>query len=224
MYTQCPHCEAVFRVSIKEITAANGKLRCGECSHVFNGMDSVSSSYTQQINNSKQQGTAIPAYPHTEDSQNHSKTLMLWAIAGLIGLMLLQIAYSSRSWLAHQPLTAGITRSTCQFIGCSITPKRDASQIKITSRNVYAHPNEPNSLIISATFNNEASFTQPLPLIEVSFLDKTGKIVALRRFRPDEYQQHKKESDLFAADETITFRIKIADPGEKAVTFQFKFL
>lgn len=228
MYTQCPHCEAVFRVSIKEITAANGKLRCGECSHVFNGMDSVSSSYSQQLNKIPSPHTSntpvTPAYPNIETSQNYSKKLMLWAIVGLIALMLLQIAYSSRNWLAHQPLSSGITRSTCRFIGCSITPKRDASQIKITSRNVYAHPNEPNSLIIAATFNNEAKFTQPLPLIEVNFLDKTGKIVALRRFRPDEYLQNKQSDKLFSPNETITFRIKIADPGEKAVTFQFKFL
>lgn len=226
MYTQCPHCEAVFRVSIKEITAANGKLRCGECSHVFDGMVSVSSTYSQNNNTQKNrtnESGVTPAYSHTEDSQDQSKKLMLWAAVGLIALMLLQVTYSARNWLAHQPLTSGITRATCSLIGCTIKPKRNPKEIKIASRNVYAHPNEPNSLIIAATFNNKASFSQPLPLIEVNFLDKTGKVVALRRFRPAEYQRQQTDK-LFNPDETITFRIKIKDPGDDAVSFQFKFL
>ena len=122
MYTQCPHCEAVFRVSIKEITAANGKLRCGECSHVFDGMVSVSSTYSQhaKAHNNHNESGVTPVYPHTHESEDQSKRLMLWAAIGLIFFMLLQVAYSSRSWLAHQPLTSSITRTTCYLIGCTI--------------------------------------------------------------------------------------------------------
>lgn len=42
MYTQCPHCQAVFRVTTADLTLSDGQVRCGECLEVFNGMDSLS--------------------------------------------------------------------------------------------------------------------------------------------------------------------------------------
>ena len=42
MYTQCPRCQAVFRVTTAELTLSDGQVRCGECLTVFNGMDSLS--------------------------------------------------------------------------------------------------------------------------------------------------------------------------------------
>ncbi|WP_018954129.1 DUF3426 domain-containing protein [Thioalkalivibrio sulfidiphilus] len=42
MYTQCPHCQAVFRVTTADLTLQDGQVRCGECMEVFNGMNSLS--------------------------------------------------------------------------------------------------------------------------------------------------------------------------------------
>ena len=35
MYTRCPKCSTCFRVSDRHLTIANGKVRCGQCQHVF---------------------------------------------------------------------------------------------------------------------------------------------------------------------------------------------
>ncbi|MEE9351590.1 MAG: zinc-ribbon and DUF3426 domain-containing protein [Thiotrichaceae bacterium] len=239
MYTQCPHCEAIFRVSMKEITAAHGQLRCGECSNTFDAMNSLSSTLPDGLDQSMQTKTAensthpvLSKIKNSKDkpysatpSQDRARKYMLWAGLGLITLLLLQALYGSRNWLAHQPLTSQATRSACKTLGCSITPQRDPTKIEVTSRNVYAHPNEPGSLIITATMRNTAPYEQPLPLIEVSFLDKNTDTVALRRFRPEEYTPKSRvDKELFIPNETITFRIKIEDPGKEAVTFQFNFL
>lgn len=34
--TQCPHCRTSFRVSLTQLNAAHGAVRCGACLHVFN--------------------------------------------------------------------------------------------------------------------------------------------------------------------------------------------
>ena len=39
MYTKCPECSTVFRISDAQLLAANGKVRCGHCKHVFNALD-----------------------------------------------------------------------------------------------------------------------------------------------------------------------------------------
>ncbi len=37
MITTCPKCNAAFRVSSEQLSAREGKVRCGRCAHVFNG-------------------------------------------------------------------------------------------------------------------------------------------------------------------------------------------
>lgn len=39
MLTQCPHCQATFRVNDTQLSAAGGKVRCGSCMKVFNAND-----------------------------------------------------------------------------------------------------------------------------------------------------------------------------------------
>jgi len=57
----------------------------------------------------------------------------------------------------------------------------------------------------------------------VSFLNKKGETIALRRFRPESYLKKRKDK-LFKSKETITFKLKIEDPGAEAVRFKFRFL
>ncbi len=42
MFTQCTNCQAIFRVSMREVTVSKGFLRCGECHIVFNSSKNLS--------------------------------------------------------------------------------------------------------------------------------------------------------------------------------------
>ena len=42
MYTQCTNCQAIFSVSMREVTVSKGYLRCGECLKVFDSAESLS--------------------------------------------------------------------------------------------------------------------------------------------------------------------------------------
>lgn len=42
MFTQCPNCQAIFRVSMRDVTVAKGFLRCGECQTVFDSSENLS--------------------------------------------------------------------------------------------------------------------------------------------------------------------------------------
>ena len=41
MLTRCPACETHFRVTAEQIKARAGRVRCGECQHAFNALDSL---------------------------------------------------------------------------------------------------------------------------------------------------------------------------------------
>ena len=42
MFTQCTNCQAIFRVSMREVTVSKGLLRCGECHEVFDSSKNLS--------------------------------------------------------------------------------------------------------------------------------------------------------------------------------------
>ena len=41
MLTRCPACATHFRVTAEQLKARSGRVRCGECQHVFNALDSL---------------------------------------------------------------------------------------------------------------------------------------------------------------------------------------
>jgi predicted Zn finger-like uncharacterized protein len=43
MYTRCPHCETVFRVTTQQLQVSSGQVRCGKCQEVFDAFATLSS-------------------------------------------------------------------------------------------------------------------------------------------------------------------------------------
>ncbi|MEJ2115208.1 MAG: zinc-ribbon domain-containing protein, partial [Gammaproteobacteria bacterium] len=41
MYTKCPECRAVFRVTTEQLNMAEGLVRCGICDSIFNGIEYI---------------------------------------------------------------------------------------------------------------------------------------------------------------------------------------
>lgn len=49
MYTKCPECHAIFRITTEQLEIADGLVRCGLCDSVFNGKDHLHEDYGQSI-------------------------------------------------------------------------------------------------------------------------------------------------------------------------------
>jgi len=46
MYTKCPECQAIFRVTTEQLTMADGLVRCGICDAVFNGHEYIEENHS----------------------------------------------------------------------------------------------------------------------------------------------------------------------------------
>ena len=228
MYTRCSHCNAVFRVTMKELTAAQGKLRCGECAGVFNAMDSLSTKLPNQTDptetipfdslNKKQQNslTASSSSPikdaprqqeyYLETRQTNSKK-KFWTVLialALCAVLIAQVWFSRGLWFSEL---------------------RQPEKVKILSKKVFSHPSQPDALIITASMKNFAKESQPYPFLEARLLDIQNKTIALRRFRPHEYLEKYQPDSLLEGNAEVSIRLKIKDPpGNKAKHFQFSFL
>ena len=256
MYTQCQHCKAIFEVSMREVTVASGKLRCGECNEVFDAMatlsttlptpfaadtsehedtnatetgnietDSIETSqaetitketkpvHTLSIEDAKDQRPKINQASGVKenfkdvtrliDKKIERKWLKPIAIA-LASLLLAQVLYNNRQ-------------------NFSRAPKHQPDKIEMLSNNVFAHPNETGVLLISASIENHAEKAQPYPVLEVRLTDADNNLVALRRFKPSEYLENYHKKMLLEVNQPTSLKLKIADPGDQATRFQFKF-
>ncbi|MGB1310468.1 MAG: zinc-ribbon and DUF3426 domain-containing protein [Leucothrix sp.] len=226
MYTRCSHCSAVFRVTMKELTAAQGKLRCGECSNVFNAMDNLSTKLPNQadpsqnisfdsLNRKQQPGSttnhAVEQNAVRQHSQQyttqHKKTGNLWLILSVFALcvaLITQVWFSRELWFSKL---------------------RQPNTVKMLSKKVFSHPNQPDALVITASIKSFAKESQPFPYLEARLLDVNNQTIALRRFRPHEYLGNYQPDALLMSNAEVSIRLKIKDPpGNRAKHFQFSFL
>jgi predicted Zn finger-like uncharacterized protein len=154
-----------------------------------------------------------------------------WISAGMgLGLTMMslllvgQYIYFHRNEHAGNSTLATFLTTACKWLNCTLEPFRDIDQIDLINRNVYSHPNVANALVITATLVNHAPLPQPYPLIQVSFTNLQGQTIAARRFQPNEYlnQPHIPDA-MMPPGKPVHVSVEVADPGERALAFEFEF-
>lgn len=148
-------------------------------------------------------------------------------IMALLLLVLLAVQYllANRNVLSEQAFFRPIIAVMCQVTGCQVSPRRAIAKIELLNHGIYSHPTVENALMIKAVMENHASFSQPYPVIELSFSDIQGRTVALRRFGPREYLDPELAPDkLMPHGVAISASLQVIDPGKKALAFEFQLL
>ncbi|APZ44045.1 DUF3426 domain-containing protein [Acidihalobacter ferrooxydans] len=257
MYVECPHCQALYRVSQAELTAAGGWVRCGECNRVFDTglVQNTSTTRTSRPHDDASPDDDRPDDPidghptetgqgdidEFEDPLAHSAfeaapslppprrrwalTLTLSALSVLlVGVLGVVYVYLQRDQLAKYDSLRPALTQLCNLTGCRLPPQVDLAAIALTSRNIFAHPNVPHALMVTATLVNQAPFPQPYPVLQISFSNLEGKTVALGRFKPSQYlPQGANPHALMPVGKPIDLSFTINDPGQQALAYQFSF-
>lgn len=149
-----------------------------------------------------------------------------WALGCFVLIVLLaaQIAWIKRVDLFRDPATHAWTARACQVVACRLPPIRDVAKLELVSRDVRPDPRVPGALTITATLRNDAHFRQPWPVVVVQLTDLDSNPVAMRRFRPAEYMPDPaRRAAGIAPGATSAIAFEVADPGKRAVSFQFSF-
>ncbi len=238
VYTQCVHCETLFRIQPEQLRAAHGLVRCTHCNEVFNALDHLHER-EEHPSASAPIGSAalIPVEPPlarhpTEGLPPHRSpfqrllTTLLWSLSLLIlsALALLQLAWFQRDTLIEHDHGRGLLEYYCHYAGCTLPPRRALEQLKIIERMVASHPEIPNILRIALTFENQAPFHQPFPTLQVSLFTQDGELQAQRRFAPEEYSDDPlRVRDLMQPGQTMAITLDIHDPGSHVTGFEFAF-
>ena len=161
-------------------------------------------------------------------SERHS-FFSLAPLSWFIGILLLsalgiaQAIYYQRYQLIEDPRFQQQVINLCQLLPCAEREFASLEQIRLLERNVFTHPITSNALMVTGSFINQAPFAQRMPDLLISLFDVKGKLIANRRFRPNEYLLEERNRNVVKSQLPIQFRLEIVDPGTDALTYEFEF-
>jgi hypothetical protein len=154
-----------------------------------------------------------------------STTLIFTGSLLLIVLLIGQFLYFDRHRLMRYSEMQPVITALCKTLNCEIPVVRDTRKIDLLNRQLYTHPNAENALMINASMVNNAPYSQPYPMVELSLSDEQGNIVAARRFNPMEYLAIDEDPlAQMSPGSPVSITLEIADPGEHALAYEFTFL
>jgi len=336
MYTQCPHCQALFRMRAADLRAARGRARCGRCGLPFDalarlrdempgpppspetsgeqppepprvdgpeppgeqppqparqesatprlglepvsapseapgaqpraasrpGQDAVCGAPAGAAPWTAQRGEGIGPGPRSsgragmrrgsgsardpqaerglvpealrddlqrmlaERRRSRQRALYGGASALLVLALVVQYAWFMPADLAARyPLARGALESFCALAGCRLPERRDASRIRMVSRDVRVHPRYEGALLVSAILENTAPHPQPYPDMQFSLYNVNGQRIAARRFPPQEYlaAEHDIAADM-PPNTPIQIVLELLAPEQAVVSFEFRFI
>lgn len=118
-------------------------------------------------------------------------SILLWSLGILIllGLLAAQYAYFMRADLAsHASLRPTLEKLCTQMhLECNLPLRRNLGLLEVRERDLSPHPTVQNALLVKATLVNKAPFTQPYPILQLTFTDANGTSAVTRDFQAAEY-------------------------------------
>lgn len=244
MFVECPRCHALYRISQQQLDAANGWVRCGECSHVFEAQETLYEEEKQYLQPPRPpldepaatdratEAATTPKWRTQPDKglTNHRRksgwSTFLWSM-GIIALLLFlggQYLLINRNQLAKMPALRPWLTRLCDLRACTLPPEKALDRIALLSRNIFTSPNHAHVMTMEATIENRAPFAQPYPILQISFSDLRGHVIAIGRFKPSQYLPHDiNPRQLMPSNTPIAVNVSFSDPGPQAISYEFSF-
>jgi len=221
MLTRCPACNTRFRLHPAQLQAAGGKVRCGQCDHLFDARPPAPAAAAAP--------SAVTEPPTAAAARRSPGTLsrFFWffGVLLLIAALTLQFIWWERQRLVADPLGQQILQLLCRYAPCDVQPPRAPERITVLERSLTPHPDLPDALLFKLRLSNRAAHAQPFPIIELRLFDSRQGLTAVRRFDPRQYRDASNNPwDLMPPGKAAEIELALQDPGTHITGFLLDFL
>jgi len=241
MFTQCPHCQTIFRVNSAHLEVAQGRVRCSRCRHVFNANHYL----MQRLPPNKPKQDPFSNINFAEDevlellkedariSRSKSwSSFFGWMLIALLCTALLAGQYlwfTQPELVLQQPEVRPWLQRFCYVFLCTLPSTRDPKQFHFKEMpSLQIQENNPKVIQIDAIFVNHAHFSQPYPILELTFKDMEGSAIAQRRFTPEVYLPADYDIEEMKPEDSVHLRLKIVNTetikDNASLNYEFKFI
>lgn len=252
MFTSCSSCQRQYRIHAGQLVAARGQVRCGYCGTQFNALERltdkpVPTAVLRAENEKQKVEYKAPAYIEAasitdeepqfdipdilQDKQPEPASIwsrVFWSSATLILFLaiIIQASWFNRDELLRlYPEIKPWAQQLCDRLQCELIRQYQTSDIKLLNRDVRLHPKYSDTLLVNATMENRSEKVQPFPRIQFSLFDTDGKMIASRKFNPQEYLDNSiNVKNGMPANQPVHFVLEVTGSTDNAVSFEFRFL
>jgi predicted Zn finger-like uncharacterized protein len=205
LVTRCQVCATAFRVQRAQLAARGGKVRCGKCGTVFDGVAGLveEGAPLLRLEPSPQLGLFDPSRRARDEIDEDAplpeflleevpdrRSIVLWALVALLAAAALvaQAGYRYRAELAVLVPSAGTALdSACRMVGCRVPLPRRPELMSIDSSDLQADTRAESLIVLNALLRNRAPFPQEYPSLELTLTDDADKAVLRRVLGPVDY-------------------------------------
>lgn len=207
--TRCPNCATAFRVQPGQLSARGGKVRCGKCATVFDGVaglveEKPAGEAQPEAEPSPQlvlfEARKAPAAPiaaneevvpeFLEEEEPPPARRLLWGLGALLAataLVLQLILYFRTEIAVLVPEARELLVRGCQMLACELRLPRRPELMAIESSDLQADARRENVILLNAVIRNRAPFAQEYPALELTLTDERDQPVVRRVLTPRDY-------------------------------------
>jgi len=208
MFTQCPECQRIHPLTLAQLRAGRGMMRCSNCSAMFDALERIRE--TREADNTE--NLSAKSLPWDKESEPGNA---YWRAGLVISLLLLigQVIYFEGYALSQNPALRPGLEKLCQQLNCHVPVYKNLDEFTLLHGSFNPLPDQ--NYLFQAVISNQAAFTQAYPNIKLTLLDFNGKAFAHRIFRPRDYLPEASVTTDMASDATTEISLQIAAPKTK---------
>lgn len=167
----------------------------------------------------------LPSFARSADGSARParERWLIIAVVALAVLLVLQLLLADRARLAANAQWRPVLATLCGVLRCELPPWREPAAFTLLQRDVRQHPTLPGALRVSATFRNDARWSQPWPRLQLTLSDVNGRPAGQRRFDAQEYLGGAPGQAELASGESATVAMDILEPAPQIVAYDFRF-
>lgn len=209
--TRCPNCGTAFRVQPVQLSARGGKVRCGKCTHVFDGVAALIAEDQQPAELETEPSPQLALFEASRkkpidgageaanedapveeflDEVPRPRRRLAWALGAALAFVVLaaQLLHYFRTEIAVLvPGTRAYLATACATLKCELRLPRWPKLMAIESSDLQADGRRDNVIVLNAVLRNQAQFAQEFPALELTLTDERDEAVARRVLLPADY-------------------------------------
>lgn len=148
-----------------------------------------------------------------------------WFLGVMIGFLLLlgQTVYFEGPKASQHAKYRPWVEKLCDWFGCKLAGYENLSEFTVLQSSFTTQPD--HTIVFKTAINNQASFQQKLPNIQLNLLDYNEQLIAQRIFYPKEYLINSQRAmPTITPDETVEARLHIMQPETPVGGYNFNLV
>jgi hypothetical protein len=233
-----------------QLSARGGKVRCGKCANVFDGVAALAAGGAASQNSAAEPEPSpqlalfetarrtplvgasdaanedAPLAEFLDEEESRPKRGLAWAFAALLAL----IVFAAQTTLLFRteiavllPETRSQLSAICAALLCEVRLPRRPKLMAIESSDLQADGRRDSMIVLNAVLRNQAQFAQEYPALELTLTDERDEAVARRVLLPADYLAGAAKDQIaqgIGAGADLALRVFIDSSGLRAIGYR----